>query len=127
MDLALFGFSKIKNILLDQKQKGDCFYSFKHELVGYDILLSNSFDKVMVTFLAPQLIQKMLAADKADSLHRVNSVPLVRYLGGQGLIFIDGQEWKNSKKVLSKIFNYDFIAKQAPSIVTKSNKVFAEY
>ena len=81
----------------------------------------------MVTFLAPQLIQKMLAADKMDSLHRLNPVKLLRSLGKQGLIFVDGQEWKNSKKVLSKIFNFDFIAKQAPSIVTKSNQVFAEY
>ena len=39
----------------------------------------------------------------------------------------EGTPWKNKKKVLSKIFNYDFITSQIPSIVSIADNVFDFY
>ena len=45
-------------------------------------------------------------------------------LGGKGLIFVDGKEWRDSKKILSKVFNYNFVLTQIPELVRMCNKIF---
>ena len=58
----------------------------------------------------------MLAVDQLSALHK-QPLPLFSQLGRQGLIFVEGTEWKNSKKILSKVFNFNFVLDQVSEVV----------
>jgi cytochrome P450 len=44
-----------------------------------------------------------------------------------GLVTAEGQEWRNRKKVLSKVFNYEFIVSQIPEMVAIADRTFADF
>jgi cytochrome P450 len=45
----------------------------------------------------------------------------------RGVVVVEDQEWKNRKKILSKVFNYDFISSQIPNMAMIADKVFDKF
>lgn len=45
----------------------------------------------------------------------------------KGLIFLEKDDWKHHRKIISKVFNYDFIVEQIPTMIAVANKVFDEF
>jgi cytochrome P450 len=41
---------------------------------------------------------------------------LLKHTIGEGLAFIEGEAWKERRKILSKAFSFDFIKQQIPLI-----------
>jgi cytochrome P450 len=48
----------------------------------------------------------------------------MKAVGGKGFFFSEGEKWKNKRKVMSKIFNFDFITSQVPIISKIFDKLF---
>jgi cytochrome P450 len=40
-----------------------------------------------------------------------------RAVAGEGLVFSEGDLWKNKRKLLSKVFNFDLVKENIPKIV----------
>ena len=45
----------------------------------------------------------------------------------KGLVFLEKDEWKHHRKILSKVFNYDFIMAQVPNICIITDQIFDEF
>lgn len=45
----------------------------------------------------------------------------------KGIVMAEDQEWKKRKKILSKVFNYDFITSQIPNISVIADKVLDQF
>lgn len=45
----------------------------------------------------------------------------IRFIMGNGLVFSEGNEWKMKRKIMSTVFNYDFIKSKIP-IISKITK-----
>ena len=49
----------------DEKQKGDPFYTVKHEYSQYDIVLSNLLNRPLVEVVQPNLIKEFFTNERA--------------------------------------------------------------
>lgn len=59
----------------------------------------------------------------------IESVPFVGSLKaflGEGLLFSEGDEWKMKRKIMSSVFNYDFIKYKVGTISDICNEVLDE-
>ena len=45
----------------------------------------------------------------------------------KGIVVVENQEWKNRRRILSKVFNYDFIVSQIPNIISIADKIFDQF
>ena len=43
---------------------------------------------------------------------------------GRAITNVEDNEWKHRRKLLSKVFNYDFIVAHIPMMITIADKVF---
>ena len=83
----------------------------------YDVLVMNAFTKVEVDFIHPDLLQEFFSTDKLSYYAKVQSTKDILKRGtGEGLVFSEGDEWKMKRKVLTEVFNFDFIKSLAPKI-----------
>ncbi len=41
----------------------------------------------------------------------------LRCLLGDGLLFSEGEEWKMKRKIMSNVFNFDFLRSKIPTII----------
>ena len=63
------------------------------------------------------LAKELFTPDKLTSLHKSElGLSLVLHLSGNSLFLSNDDVWKSKKKILSKVFNYEFIASQIPNI-----------
>lgn len=44
-----------------------------------------------------------------------------------GLVAVEGKKWKHRRKLISKVFNYDFITSLIPEMVHIANRVFDDF
>ena len=73
----------------------------------------------------PDLVKEILSAEKMFSFNKEKETASVFFAFiKKSLIAIDGTEWKHRKKLLSKVFNYDFIASHIPTMVRIADTVF---
>lgn len=71
------------------------------------------------------LIKEVVSADKIWILPKVPlgfSALKVQLEGG--IIFTEKKEWKNRRKILSKIFNFDFITSNIKMMTRASDMIF---
>ena len=45
---------------------------------------------------------------------------------GEGIVFTEGEIWKKKRRVLNKVFNFDFIKILTPTIANLCDKAFEE-
>lgn len=68
-------------------------------------------------FLNLKLGRDMLSAEKTTILQKVQflfRILLKKF--GEGLVFVEGEKWKNRRRIISKAFNFDFFIDLVPRI-----------
>ena len=72
----------------------------------------------MLEILNPDLIQSFYAPEKLPNLKKSGGLVVeIGKLIGNGLFFAEGDEWKKKKKILTSVFNFNFIKNQTPKII----------
>jgi cytochrome P450 len=46
---------------------------------------------------------------------------------GNGMLGSEGNDWKDKRKLLSKVFSYDFIIDNLPMIISIADQVFDDF
>ena len=99
------------------KQFGDPFKNVKENYMNYDVVISNVGSHVFLELLNPELIQDFYGSNQHLTFQKIPV--FVTILGsyiGNGLLFAEGEEWKKKKKILTNVFNHDFIVNLIPQI-----------
>ena len=122
---AFLGASYGKRLQADLKEHKDIFWTLKHILPQYDIMLSNALGEVYIYFISPEIVKHINTIDKAILLEKSSIVmSMLHYRGDEGLVTAGGMLWKNHRKLVANTFNYDFVKSQVPSITRITNIVF---
>ena len=107
------------------EQKQDSFYFHKHEYFNYDIIVSNIINNPQIIVLNPELIKELFSSEKIVVLHKFHDTfEAFTSIAYKALGFLENDEWKHHRKVISKVFNYDFITSQIPNMVTIADRIF---
>lgn len=101
----------------DQKKYDDPYYRFKGENQRYDVTIYNIFNWPAIDIGRPELLKEFYQPANAHYYEKVKSFVsnLKRIIGG-GILLSEGEIWKDKRKVMNKIFNYDFITDNIPKI-----------
>lgn len=90
---------------------------YKVELPKYDVSLGNNGGKHEIDIVNPKLIKEFLNSDNLINFHKVKMYQRVlSRVMGNGLVLSEGENWKKKRRIISNIFNYDFVAQLSPRI-----------
>ena len=79
--------------------------------------MSNHFNKIYIELLKPELIREYFAPGNHFNFPKAKTFTYKLFtMLGSGLLFSEGDNWKNKKKILNLVFNYEFIANLCPKI-----------
>lgn len=92
------------------EEKKDPLYEVKHLYQGYDVAVANMIQHPHIVFINLKLGRDLLTADKTMVLPKVSFLfKLLLQNFGEGLVFIEGEKWRNRRKTISKAFTFDFL------------------
>lgn len=81
------------------------------------MIISNLMHHPHLVFLNLKLGRDMLSAEKVAILPKVQflfKILLKKF--GEGLVFVEGEKWKNRRRLISKAFTFDFLIGLVPRI-----------
>jgi hypothetical protein len=105
----------------DYIKHGDSHYTIKTLYPSYQISLTNFSGMTYIDLIDPELIKEFYEKQMEGYYIASLSSPTVsslKSLLGKGLLFSEGEEWKMKRKIMSHVFNYDFI-KSKISLISK--------
>lgn len=71
--------------------------------------------------------KEVISAEKFLNLPKVKlSMQLINHTIGEGLAFVEGNKWKDRRKIVSKAFNFDFLKSLIPLITEICDENFAK-
>ena len=80
-------------------------------------MVLNVYNQVEVALIHPDLLQEFFSADKLSFYAKMKFFKDILKRGtGEGLLFSEGDQWKMKRKVLTEVFNFEFIKSLAPKI-----------
>jgi cytochrome P450 len=81
------------------------------------VVISNTSLMVTLILVNPRLIKHLFAPEKNSLIQKshLNKYGFTIALGNS-MIMNEGEAWKNKRKVLSEIFNFDFIKRNVPKM-----------
>lgn len=92
---------------------GDSTHICKNEYMGHDVILTNLLYYPELVFTNPSLVNELLNPEKLPILPKAKfGFELLNFIVGQGLLNSEGEKWKNKRKIMSKVFNFEFIKSQ---------------
>ena len=81
--------------------------------------------QVHFDLINPDLLQDFLSAEKIQHYTKtVETKDLFKKVGGEGLLFSEGAEWKMKRKVLTEVFNFEFLKQLAPQIAEMADQAY---
>lgn len=76
---------------------------------------------ILIDLIDPDLIKEYYEKTKENCYEKDLESPglsTLKDMVGSGLFLSEGDDWKKKKKILSNVFNYDFIRSKIPLIAT---------
>lgn len=118
-----------EDFLINQKEKGDFAYTLKHVLSDdYDVMITNTLNGISFYFLKPQIIKELYQKDLALKLIKKNTAfDIFKYIIQRGIIFIQKETWKHRRRLISKVFNFQFISSQIPTMAKNADFCFQKF
>ena len=91
-----------------------------------DILVSNIVSAVIIEIVNPELIKEFLF--KANEGYYVKSRlafgHVLRVIKEDNILLLEGEKWKQRRKIFSQVFNYDLISSKVPEIIKLARDQF---
>lgn len=76
----------------------------------------------------PELIKEAYSAEKYFILEKEKDIfGIWLSIFGNGMLASERNEWKDKRKVLSRVFTYDFIIDSLPMIINIADQVFDDF
>ena len=110
------------------EDKKDSFYFHKNQYYDSDVIISNLINNLHIIVIKPELIKELISPEKA--MYQAKFTGLIEpftTIAKRGLVFLEKDEWKHHRKVLSKVFNFDFIISEVPNMSIIADKIFDEF
>ncbi len=103
----------------DQKTKNDYNYTGKHVFSdSYDLVISNVNNKQQLVFFHEKLVRGYFDKDIQLKVPKMNAgFEVFCYLVKKGIAFLETKLWKNRRAILAKVFTFDFIVSQIPTMI----------
>lgn len=115
------GVSNLRKKQQELAKYNDSHHYAKHSLTKYHLRLMKVGNDIVIDLIDPTLIQEFFIKEKEKYYQKNLSHPSITSLmqiGGQGLFLSEGESWKKKKKILSNVFNFDFIHSQIHNIAS---------
>lgn len=94
--------------------EGDALKIYKEERSKYDVVVSNILSRPRIEINHPDFLKDFYAVDKHYEYPKSQrGIRLFSRVAGKGLVFSEGEVWHRKRKILNKLFNFDFIKSQA--------------
>ena len=102
----------------ETESHNDCFHSLKSaECYDADILIHNILSKPIVEFVNLDLVKEYFMPEKVYTQKKVTFLfESITAILGKGLIFAEGNSWKNKRKVISSVFNFYLLKSNIPNM-----------
>lgn len=110
----------------DLEKHGDSQHSIKYDYRNYQVVLSSFQRNIFLDFIDPQLIREFFEKTLEGCYVKYKTFPFMKSLKsliGEGLLFSEGNEWKRKKKIMSNVFNFDFIKSKIQNIFEISHEI----
>lgn len=107
----------------------DALYTESTVYPHVDLVIGNIIEKVFIYFAHPDLIKEFVSGNVIHKYHKYSKLaePLKLVFGEGGLVFSEGEDWKNKRKLMSKVFNFELLTKNIPKIAAICDKAFEEF
>ena len=116
-------FTLIENMIPYKEKYGDAFYAQKNIHCGADFTVGNVMNKVVITLINTNFIREFWSVEGIAKYHKFEIVILATKLTfGSGMLFSQGEKWKNKRRVISKAFSFDLLKENIPKVAEISNK-----
>jgi len=75
-----------------------------------DVLLVNSFNKIVLDFTHPDFIKDFYSTEHLYDFPKLKmmSKPIERAMGS-GIPFSEGDIWKKKRRIITKVFTFEFV------------------
>lgn len=116
---SAFGIGTFGTMKRDYLKHGDSQYTLKRQYPSYQISLASFKGCTYIDLLDPPLIKEFYEKQMDGYYIKSMNSPFVlslKYLIGNGLVFSENEEWKTKRRIMSSVFNYDFIKSKIPLI-----------
>lgn len=124
----VFGISFFEINKKNVKLHNDAQYDEQNIFPHIDAVIGNIFDREFVVFIEPNLGKEMLSAEKINVFPKEkNIIEGIKMIVGEGMVFTEGDPWKNKRKLMSKVFNFDLIRENIPKIADICDKSFKDF
>ena len=82
----------------------------KEQYSKHDVVVSNILNHVMIDLLHPDFVKEFYLSENIYTYPKVKMLvnPIIRGIGS-GIIIDEGELWKKKRKILNKVFNFQFI------------------
>lgn len=108
----------------------DDFYYFQKQLIKQNrserAFVTNIGPKPTVYLIEPTLIKEFLM-DKHDCFEKAPLIGLLKRFGDRGLFMLEGQEWKQRRKIISEAFRYDLLREMVTHVVKVTEERFQKF
>jgi cytochrome P450 len=82
-----------------------------------NVAVLNTLQKLTITFIKPDLIREVLSPDTILKYKKLDLlVKGIKGVFGDGILFSEGDIWKNKRKIISKTFNFELLRENIPKI-----------
>ena len=89
----------------------------KEDYPHYDVVVANEINSVCIELIHPDLQQDFLSAEKTPFYQKEYAAQLaLGRLINEGLLLSEKDAWKGRRKILSEVFNFNFIKSLNPKI-----------
>ncbi|KAL4488682.1 hypothetical protein ABPG73_020381 [Tetrahymena malaccensis] len=110
----------------DLKQHYNADYSIQHSLdkdPNQKIFVTNLGYSVKLRLIEPEIIKEFFLKSEYYEKDQTFIQNMKRFLHS-GIVFSEGQLWKDSRKLFSPAFHFDYIQKLAPLVNDITDKIF---
>ena len=108
------GFTQIYDLELSTK---DSLLKCKEQYSHYDVAVMNAMNYVFVDLIHPNLQQEFSSSESLNNFQKAKGeIRNISRATGVGLVASEGKEWKVKRKVLTEVFNYNFLKALTPRI-----------
>ena len=106
---------------------GDSFKLIKQHYPHHDVAVFNIFNDIFLELIHPDLQQEFLSAEKLPFYaKRARERDGFGRVSGEGLVTSEGKAWKMKRKVLTEVFNFNFLQQHTEAIASICDQVLDE-